>query len=262
MKIVSAAEMREIDRVSSERFGVPSLTLMENAGTAVAEFVLARYPSIRQVGVICGKGNNGGDGFVAARKLHDAGKEVRVLLLAEPSEVRGDAAEMLKRLAASPAVARSWEELLQPAPQAVLDSELLIDAILGTGFRPPVSGVYAEAILRLNKSKAPVVAVDIPSGTDADAMTEQSGTVTIARADAIVTFTAPRPAHVFGVFTQEPTVVAPIGSPEAAIVSSLQLNLITARDIANLIGPRPADSNKGNFGHVLVIGDRSARPGP
>ena len=261
MKIVSAAEMREIDRVSSERFGVPSLTLMENAGTAVAEFVLARYPSIRQVGVICGKGNNGGDGFVAARKLHDAGKEVRVLLLAEPSEVRGDAAEMLKRLAASPAVARSWEELLQPAPQAVLDSELLIDAILGTGFRPPVSGVYAEAILRLNKSKAPVVAVDIPSGTDADAMTEQSGTVTIARADAIVTFTAPRPAHVFGVFTQEPTVVAPIGSPEAAIVSSLQLNLITARDIANLIGPRPADSNKGNFGHVLVIGGSVGKAG-
>ena len=75
MKIVTAAEMREIDRVTSERFGVPSLTLMENAGTAVAEFVASRYPAARSIGVICGKGNNGGDGFVVARKLHEAGKE-------------------------------------------------------------------------------------------------------------------------------------------------------------------------------------------
>ena len=107
MKIVSAAEMREIDRLTSERFGVPSLTLMENAGSAVADFVLSHHPSIQRIGVICGKGNNGGDGFVAARKLHDAGREVRVLLLAEPSEVHGDAAGMLSRLLASPAVARS-----------------------------------------------------------------------------------------------------------------------------------------------------------
>ena len=75
MKIVTAAEMREIDRVTSERFGVPSLTLMENAGTAVAEFVASQYPAARSIGVICGKGNNGGDGFVVARKLHEAGKE-------------------------------------------------------------------------------------------------------------------------------------------------------------------------------------------
>ena len=93
MKIVTAAEMRQIDRVTSERFGVPSLTLMENAGTAVAELVASQYPSAKRIGVICGKGNNGGDGFVAARKLHEAGKDVRILLLAERSELRGDAAE-------------------------------------------------------------------------------------------------------------------------------------------------------------------------
>src|SRR5215467_2984924 len=98
MKIVSAAEMREIDRATSERFGVPSLTLMENAGLAVARFALKRYAQAKSIGVICGKGNNGGDGFVAARKLHEAGKTVRVLLLAESSELRGDAAAMLKRL--------------------------------------------------------------------------------------------------------------------------------------------------------------------
>ena len=84
MKIVAAAEMREIDRVTSERFGVSSISLMENAGTAVAEFVAQHYPQTASIGIICGKGNNGGDGLVAARKLMELGRKVRVLLLANP----------------------------------------------------------------------------------------------------------------------------------------------------------------------------------
>ena len=259
MKIVTAAEMREIDRVSSERFGIPSLTLMENAGTAVAAFVLSQYSSAESVGVICGKGNNGGDGFVAARKLHEAGCDVRVLLLAERSELRGDAAEMFTRLP-MPAVGVSKKEQLNTeAARSVFNADVLVDAILGTGFRPPVSGLYAEAIASLNASTSPSIAVDIPSGADADVLGEQVGAV--ARADAVVTFTAPRPAHVFGMLTTGPTVVAPIGSPDDAVVSSLQLNLITARDVAPLIGPRPAASNKGNFGHVLVLGGSTGKAG-
>jgi len=259
MKIVTAAEMREIDRITGERFGVPSLTLMENAGAAVAAFVLSQYPAAESVGVICGKGNNGGDGFVVARKLHEAGQEVRVLLLAERSELRGDAAEMFTRLP-MPAVGVSKNDHLKTeAARGVFDADVLIDGILGTGFRPPVSGLYAEAIAAMNASSAPVVAVDIPSGADADVMGEQVGAV--ARADAIVTFTAPRPAHVFGMLTPGPTVVAPIGSPDEAVVSSLQLNLITAGAVAPLIGPRPAASNKGSFGHVLVLGGSTGKAG-
>src|SRR6202043_326615 len=106
-----------------------------------------------------------------------------------------------------------------------LEADLLVDAILGTGFRPPVTGLYADAIARINAQANPVVAVDIPSGADADAMRAQRGPV--ARADAIVTFTASRPAHVFSALTAGPTVVAAIGSPPEAIVSSLKLNLIT-----------------------------------
>ncbi|HXM20422.1 MAG TPA: NAD(P)H-hydrate dehydratase [Terriglobales bacterium] len=264
MKIVTAAEMREIDRVTSQRFGVRSVTLMENAGTAVADFVVSQYPSAERIGVICGKGNNGGDGFVAARKLKAAGKEVRVVLLAEPSELQGDAAEMFRKLLVAPVIVRpnivrSSEELKREPARSVFESDVLLDAILGTGFKPPVSGLYAEAIRLLNASSAPVVAVDIPSGADADVMGEQTGAV--ARADSIVTFTAPRPAHIFGRLTDGPTLISPIGSPDDAVVSSLQLNLITDREIAPLIGPRPLAANKGSFGHVLVIGGSVGKAG-
>src|SRR5690349_2836223 len=102
MRIVSSAEMREIDRITTERFGVPSLTLMENAGSGVARFVLQQYPDKKRVLVVCGKGNNGGDGFVAARKLHEGGKDVAVVLLAHPDEVKGDAKKMLERLPSPP----------------------------------------------------------------------------------------------------------------------------------------------------------------
>lgn len=282
MKIVTSAEMREIDRVTSERFGVPSLTLMENAGSAVVEFAVSAYPGAKSFGVICGKGNNGGDGFVVARKLYEAGREVRLLLLADPAELKGDAAKNFRKLvetSKSPpsrtkrgkggdfetvetpeappfAVFKGWAA---GESASVFESDVLIDAILGSGFKPPVRGVYAEAIAKINSVEAPVIAVDIPSGADADVMGEQTGAV--ARADAIVTFTAPRPAHIFGNLTAGPIVVAPIGSPDEAIQSSLDLNLTTPKEIAPLIGPRPRDSNKGMYGHVLVVGGSLGKTG-
>jgi ADP-dependent NAD(P)H-hydrate dehydratase / NAD(P)H-hydrate epimerase len=259
MRIVSAEEMRAIDRATSERFGVPSLTLMESAGAAVADYVFSHHPTAGRIVVFCGKGNNGGDGFVAARRLHDKGKNVQVVLLADPADLRGDAAVMFGKLPGPAIVLRSSEELNSERVRPSLQADLYLDAVLGTGFTPPVSGVYADAIAFINASQVPVVAVDIPSGANADAMGPQSGTS--ARADAIVTFTAPRPAHVFSLLTSGPTFVADIGSPEEAITSTLQLNVITARDIAPLIGPRPAESNKGNYGHVLVVGGSLGKAG-
>jgi ADP-dependent NAD(P)H-hydrate dehydratase / NAD(P)H-hydrate epimerase len=166
---------------------------------------------------------------------------------------------MSAKLPVAPVIVRNAEELKREAAREVFESEVLLDAILGTGFKPPVSGLYADAIRMLNASSAPVVAVDIPSGADADVMGEQTGAV--ASAGAVVTFTAPRPAHIFGRLTDGPTLIAPIGSPDEAIVSSLQLNLITEREIAPLIGPRPRAANKGNFGHVLVIGGSVGKAG-
>lgn len=259
MKIVTGSEMRDIDRVTSERFGVPSLTLMENAGSAVAEFAARTYATDGSFGVICGKGNNGGDGFVVARHLHEAKKDVRVLLLADPKELRGDAAINYDKLTVKPVIAKTTEELDSESARAVFESTVLIDAILGTGFRPPVSGLYAHAIEKINASTAAVIAVDIPSGADADVMGSQTGAV--ARAHAIVTFTAPRPAHVFGYLTDGPIVIAPIGSPEGAIQSSLNLNLITAKEVAPLLALRARDSNKGMYGHVLVMGGSLGKAG-
>src|SRR3989442_1929816 len=259
MKIVTAAEMRAIDRATTERFGVPSLTLMENAGAAVADYVLARHGASRRIVVFCGKGNNGGDGFVAVRRLHQEGKTVQVILLADPAELRGDAAIMFGKLPSAAIGVRSSEELKSDRVRLSMHADLYLDAILGTGFKPPVSGLYADAIGIMNASQLPVIAIDIPSGADADAMGPQKGT--LARADAVVTFTAPRPAHVFRMLTRGPTCVADIGSPEEAIVSSLQLTVITARDIAPLLGPRPVDSNKGLYGHVLVIGGSVGKAG-
>jgi ADP-dependent NAD(P)H-hydrate dehydratase / NAD(P)H-hydrate epimerase len=272
MKIVSAAEMREIDRVTSEKFGVPSLVLMENAGAAVAECVLtvlnagagtptpkSRSGATRKILVICGKGNNGGDGLVAGRLLLEKKLQVEIVLLADPPELKGDAAAMYGKLPKPPIIVRSSEDLKSDRVRRLFGADIFVDAILGTGFKPPVEGLYADAIALMNAANGKVIAVDIPSGADADAMDPQRGT--IARADVVITFTAPRPAHVFSQLTNGPMCVAPIGSPDKAVVSSLQLNAIHPRDFASFVAFRPPESNKGNYGHVMVIGGSLGKSG-
>ncbi len=266
--------MRDIDRATSERFGVPSTTLMENAGSAVARFIGSDYPHIERVGVICGKGSNGGDGFVVARKLVEAGCWVRVLLLCDPRELSGDAASMFKALLSklhlqnnAPVMVGEVGGLDSADAAEIFSADLIVDAILGTGFRPPVSPLYAAAIAKMNASAAPIVAVDVPSGADADAMRPAgaggsgSGGRDPARADAIVTFTAPRPAHVFAELTRGSTVIAPIGSPAEAIASQLGLHLSTPSDFAALLARREREGNKGSYGHVLVIGGSLGKAG-
>lgn len=271
MKIVTAAEMRAIDAATSQQFGVPSLALMENAGSAVARFVLSEYAQAERIGVVCGKGNNAGDGFVAARRLAETDRAVRVLLLSDPAELRGDAAAMFARMKIVPVVVREPAGLDLPEAAEIFASDLILDAVLGTGFRPPVSELYAAAIRKMNASAAPMVAIDIPSGADADAMqaasrvsgrsAEKNLQATQARADAVVTFTAPRPAHVFAGLTHGPTLIAPVGSPEQAISSEHGLNLSTPFDFAALLAHRALEANKGSYGHVLVVGGSVGKAG-
>ncbi len=211
MKITTAAEMREIDRRTSERFGVHSLTLMENAGAAVANFAREHFAEASRIAIVCGKGNNGGDGFVAARKLHQAGKVVEVLLLADPAELRGDAAKDVRPAADAPGChrqragtdERAYARAGQCRPDCRRHSR---NRISSSGYRPLRRGHRGH-----QRHVRPVLAVDIPSGADSDALTAQAGT--IARADAIVTFTAPRPAHLFGNLSLGPSWWPPSARP-------------------------------------------------
>jgi hydroxyethylthiazole kinase-like uncharacterized protein yjeF len=263
MKILTAEEMGAVDRRTAEEFGVSLGELMEAAGGAVAAFCLRRYPAVRRVTVVCGKGNNGGDGFVAARVLAGSGLVVRVVLLGRMDELKGEAATALQRLRddAPTVMVREVEDEagLKACSDVLGDAELLgtgllIDAVVGTGFKPPLRGLAASLREMVEGLRVPVVAVDVPSGWDADSMAQ---TVEGAyRADAVVTFTAPKMAHVFGHLTREtfgPVVVAGIGSPVEAISSESGLTWAGAsKAIAER--PRSINSNKGRFGHVMVVG--------
>ena len=260
MKILTAQEMSEADRRSVE-MGVSITTLMENAGAAVAKFCLRHYANEGTVVVLCGKGNNGGDGFVAARHLAQTGRTVRVVLLGSVSDVKGEAAVALERTTPQPDVevleAQSEEDL-----EAALDgAALIVDAVVGTGFKPPLRGLALTARDLLAKTPVPVVAIDLPSGWDADSLEQKADAF---RADAVVTFVAPKLAHVFGHLTPGktfgPVVVAPIGTPVAAVVSQTELHWGGASKALTEV-PRDINGNKGKFGHVLILGGGYGKAG-
>ena len=263
MKIVTAEEMRAIDRATTEKYGVPSLTLMENAGAAVAEFAQKHF-DFSSVCVVCGKGNNGGDGFVAARKLHEAGKKVSLVILAANAEaLRGDAAEMLKKLPVPALWVAEEKDFSKHEVGQALQADLIVDAILGTGFKNRIQGLPAKAVEVINQLKAPVLAVDIPSGLDADAKKPIECDMVIARANAVITFTAPKPVHVFEAITAGPIGVAQIGSPASLIdeMSKLSHQALSLGKMGAAFPARRADANKGDFGHVLVIGGSLGKAG-
>src|SRR5216683_1649354 len=265
MKILTAAEMGAVDRRTAEEFGVALVELMEVVGRSVGEFCLRQYSAAMRVTVLCGKGNNGGDGFVAARVLAGAGRSVRVVLLGRMDEVRGEAAAALRGLrdeAPSAIVDEVVDEAgLKACADVLGDAELLIDAVVGTGFKPPLRGLAAALREMVEGLSVPVVAVDVPSGWDADSM-EQTAEGAF-RADAVVTFTAPKLAHIFGHLTRDifgPVVVAGIGSPVEAIVSEGGLSW-TGASKAVAERPRGVNSNKGRFGHVMVVGGSYGKAG-
>jgi hydroxyethylthiazole kinase-like uncharacterized protein yjeF len=257
MQVLSAAEMQACDRLTTERFGIPSIELMRAASAAVAAFARQEFPRARRVTVLCGRGNNGGDGMMAARLLASAGLEVTTLLLGGRDGLTGDAATAWRDLT-SPA--HGMVHIIETAAdleahKAALETDLIIDAVVGTGFKPPLKGLALAALKWMEASTAPVLAVDLPSGWAAD---ETAATMSgpVFRADAVITFTAPKPAHVFGQLTRhwwQPIVVAPIGSPQEAMVSGLNLSW-AGESLILAQATRAAAANKGGFGHVLVVG--------
>jgi len=267
MKILTAAQMQHIDRLTTEQCGVPSLTLMENAGHGVVDFLTERFAPLSQhrIAILCGRGNNGGDGSVVARLLRNEGLSPHVVLLGNPASLKGDAAVNYDRLAAlgAPQVVEDVVAWRRARP-AIADSTLVIDAILGTGLSKPLEGFLLEVVRDLNTgfSQAHIVAVDLPTGISSDTG-ELIGEC--MKAEASVTFTAPKMGHVFPPaceYVGEWT-VKPIGSPPDLLESDpdLYLNLTCQDDLAWLMRPRKLTAHKGNFGHVLVLAGSIGKTG-
>ncbi len=264
MKILTADEMRDVDRASIDRYGIPSTRLMQNAGAAVARLIAAEFPHARKIVLVCGMGNNGGDGLVTAAALARQGAQPHVLLLGAVASLKGDSLAMHAALPPATALTEILDEAtLQANEVAALlaEADLIVDAMVGTGFKPPLRGLVRAACDRIQPLATPVVAVDLPSGWDADAHEYRAEGA--LRADAVVTFTAPKMAHVFGNLTgsaYKPIVVAAIGSPDQAILSAQALTWTGAsKRLAET--PREADDNKGRHGHVLLFGGAHGKAG-
>jgi NAD(P)H-hydrate epimerase len=272
MKVLTAAQMREADRLTSERYGIPSIELMENAGTAIVEFLREKFADItsRKILVLCGKGNNGGDGLVTARLLKDFGAAAVVFLFANPGSVEGDAAANLKRwqrglgemyVVTSEA---EWES----TRVALYEADLIVDALLGTGLRGPVEGLLGAVIGDLNEARAKrrgktiVMSVDMPSGLASD-MRDFGGPVVAA--DFTVTLTAPKVGQL--VLPQSPCcgvlVVKDIGTPPKLLQSDphLKIHWIEPAEFHALPLARDPIANKGTYGHALIVAGSLGKSG-
>jgi hydroxyethylthiazole kinase-like uncharacterized protein yjeF len=262
--VLTADEMRRADRLTIEDVGLPGPVLMENAGAAVARVAAERFPRAGRVVVVCGRGNNGGDGFVVARRLRDRGAVA--ILLGARDGVRGDALTHLQACERSGGRivevrdAEEWERTRSLADEA----DLLVDAVLGTGLSSEPSGLAALAIVTLqarHEAGVPVVAVDLPSGLPSDQGVVDWPTAT---ATVTVTFGAPKPGLVLppGCHRTGELVVADIGIPSEVLASaSPSLFLLEDGDACGAFPRRRPAAHKGDFGHLLVAAGSMGKTG-
>lgn len=261
MKVLTAAQMRDVDRRTIEA-GIAGLVLMENAGHRVVEAMAETFAPLagQRITVLCGKGNNGGDGLVVARQLYTRfrPRSLDVVLLAAPDDLEGDAAANYRMLLACGCPV--WREI---TPEARL-ATVVVDALLGTGLAGPARDAMLLAIREINTAfpLAKVVAVDIPSGIPSDSPFPGGEH---ARADLTVTFTAPKIAHALDPNCLEmgEVRVGAIGSPPEFYEAdtAVWLSLVERAQFRALLAPRKPGAHKGSFGHVLVIGGSRGKTG-
>ncbi len=254
MTVLTAQQVREIDRLTIEENGVPSLALMENAAHRLDEALLQHFDPLdkQYVVILCGKGNNGGDGLALARLLIGKVARLHVVLGCDPEELRGDAKVNYGRLREGGVMpARDIPQKLRERREV----NVVVDALLGTGVKGPPEGRILELVRATREfPSAKIVAVDLPSGL--------GGGGECVRADITVTFTAPKVEHYLAEGAEEcvgQLIVSQIGCPPQYVVS--QLAISDPRAFAPLFAPRRKDTNKGDFGHVLVIGGAPGKSG-
>lgn len=266
MRVLTAAQMREADRVTIEEVGIPSLVLMENAGRQVAAAIEALFPNLamRRIAVLAGRGNNGGDGFVIARTLLERVVDVGVFVIGPLSEVRGDARhnlEVLGRIGMS-VVEIADEQAWELHFSEISTCDLIVDAIFGTGLRQALDGMYPTIVGDLNGSGIPVVSVDIPSGLMADTHEVQGEAV---RAAATVTLAAPKICHILPPAQRVcgELVIADIGIPEMIIerIDGPYVEVVTRAMMRTVLEPRDPEAHKGEFGRVLIVAGSLGKSG-
>jgi NAD(P)H-hydrate epimerase len=264
MIVLSAEQMREVDRLTIHKYGVPSLVLMERAGEAITQALMERFGSVAHKGVliIAGKGNNGGDGLVVARLLKRKRIPCQVALLARKEELSPDAAQNLQAYSnLRGSVVEITAGNLELLSQQMEGKAILVDAILGTGVKNEVRGLYAEAITLMNASGLPIVAVDMPSGLDSDTGKSLGAAI---QAEMTVTLGYPKLGQVIypGVDCVGDLVVADIGLDSAATAEAVpNTEILTPEEIKWLVPRRAADSHKGTYGHLLVIAGGRGKTG-
>jgi len=266
MRVLNSAQMREADRRTIDEIGIPSLVLMENAGRQVVAAMEAMHGELleRQVAVLCGHGNNGGDGFVVARTLMQRGVSVSVFLMGRVADVRGDARvnlEILGRLGVTVVEigdSQAWELHFSE----VRDCSIIVDAIFGTGLNAPVAGLIESVIADVNAAGITVVSVDVPSGLSADAVERIGESI---EADTTVTLGAPKLPLILppGEHRAGDIVIADIGIP-ADVIEGLEgprIALLTRHGMRDLITPRVPESHKGDYGRVLIVAGSRGKTG-
>jgi len=260
MLLLSAAESRELDRLSQEKYGIPSYSLMTRAGEAVAESIIRHWPDAMRAGVliVAGKGNNGGDGLVAARKLRSEGVPARVLLLASAENLTGDAARAFRQYSEK---GGQVIELHTDSPIPEITAGVIIDAIFGIGLNAAVREIPAQVIEHLNRLDMPIVAVDIASGVNADNGAIMGIAVNATRT---VTFGFAKYGHVSypGASHCGDLQIEEIGFAREAFAELAPRGCFFERaDAAKLMTPRRDDSHKGTYGHVLILASSYGKGG-
>jgi NAD(P)H-hydrate epimerase len=261
MKVVTSHTMQEIDRQAIDECGIPALDLMERAGQGCLDTIISQFGRAGRAMIIAGKGNNGGDGSVIARLLCAAGWSVTVCVLAERSDVSGDAATNLDRLAADMVnYCPAQGQLSLLFQDQIADADLIVDALLGTGLRSDVSGVFREAIETINASGRPVLAVDIPSGIHGT-----TGRVLgcAIHATCTVTFAFAKLGHVLypGAEHTGRLIVVDIGIPPHLMESAGGYDFLNQEAICPLMQRRDRQAHKGHFGHCLIVAGSTGKTG-
>jgi NAD(P)H-hydrate epimerase len=255
MRILASDDVRQIESEAASRTDTSASLLTQRAGYAVAQFCLAHF-KFRSVCVVCGVGDNSAHGLKTAQVLSGIAEQASTIILAQDANALSpEAAAICESLATEPLWISDEAGFQDDSVLQALEADLIIDAVAGTEFKPPLKGVARKAVEAVNQASGIVVSIGVPSGVDPDSdVPVHEGSSEAVFAHAVITFVAPNPAHVFGKITAGPIAVSELGVQPSLVSHETGLSVVTSQEVRITFPPRPDEAHKGDFGHVLVFG--------